>query len=126
MSLISRKKFIVSLAGASCLVTLPQVLISQMQPTPSQPARYPKGPELNKALVKEFVGVAHKDFDKIKTMLQETPDLLNAVNNLGGWDWEDAIGAAGHVAFAIWPCFYASKEQGLQSVWPPCWANWSW
>jgi hypothetical protein len=30
-------------------------------------------------------------------MLEEKPDLLNAVNNLGGWDWEDALGAAGHV-----------------------------
>ncbi|MGZ8524474.1 MAG: hypothetical protein ACXWV1_08590, partial [Chitinophagaceae bacterium] len=35
--------------------------------------------------------------EKVKSMFQETPDLLNSVNNLGGWDWEDAIGAAGHV-----------------------------
>jgi hypothetical protein len=48
-------------------------------------------------LVKQFVGAAHKDPDKVKALLQETPGLLNAVNNLGGWDWEDAIGAAGHV-----------------------------
>ncbi|MBK8425563.1 MAG: ankyrin repeat domain-containing protein [Lewinellaceae bacterium] len=66
----------------------------QAQPTPS---KTPKGDPLNTALVKEFVGAAHKDFEKMKTLLLETPDLLNAVNNLGGWDWEDAIGAPGHV-----------------------------
>jgi hypothetical protein len=52
---------------------------------------------LDSALIKQFVGAAHKDVEKVKSMLQETPDLLNVVNNLGAWDWEDAIGAAGHV-----------------------------
>ncbi len=49
------------------------------------------------AMVKDFVGAAHKDIPKVKVMLEEHPELLNSVNNLGGWDWEDAIGAAGHV-----------------------------
>lgn len=71
---------------------MPQLLNSQ-----AQPPRPTKGPQLDKELVKEFVGFAHKDFNTVKTMLLETPDLLNSVHNLGGWDWEDAIGAAGHV-----------------------------
>ena len=54
-------------------------------------------PVADAELVKQFVGAAHKDPEKVKALLQETPGLLNAVNNLGGWDWEDAIGAAGHV-----------------------------
>ncbi len=54
-------------------------------------------PGMDVALVKEFVGAAHKDIPKVKLMLEENPGLLNAVNNLGGWDWEDALGAAGHV-----------------------------
>lgn len=95
MSIVSRKRFIVSLTGASCLLAMPQLLISQTQP----PVRHPKGDPLDKELVKEFVGFAHKDFDKVKTMLVKTPDLLNSVHNLGGWDWEDAIGAAGHVGY---------------------------
>lgn len=93
MSIVSRKKFIVSITGVSALLAMPPLLISQTQLLP-QPV---KGPPLDKELVKEFVGAAHKDFDKVKAMLLETPDLLNSVNNLGGWDWEDAIGAAGHV-----------------------------
>lgn len=91
MSIVSRKRFIASITGASCLFALPQFVISQAQPPQT------KGPQLDKELVKEFVGFAHKDFEKVKAMLVQTPDLLNAVHNLGGWDWEDAIGAAGHV-----------------------------
>jgi len=52
---------------------------------------------LDTELIKQFVGAAHKDPAKVMLMLEENPDLLNSVNNLGGWDWEDAIGAAGHV-----------------------------
>lgn len=93
MPMFSRKKFLSSLTGVSTLFMMPQLLISQTQPPP----RSTKGPQLDRELVKEFVGAAHKDFDKVKAMLAETPDLLNSVHNLGGWDWEDAIGAAGHV-----------------------------
>lgn len=92
MSILSRKKFIATLTGASAMIALPQLLKSQ--PPPQLPT---KGDPLDKELVKKFVGAAHKDFGQVKTMLQETPDLLNSVNNLGGWDWEDALGAAGHV-----------------------------
>lgn len=92
MSLLSRKKFIVSMAGISAAIALPQLLVGQ-----NTPPKYPKGAPLDTELVKQFVGAAHKDLDKVKAMLAETPDLLNSVNNLGGWDWEDAIGAAGHV-----------------------------
>ncbi|HEY0679291.1 MAG TPA: hypothetical protein VGD17_13465 [Chitinophagaceae bacterium] len=99
MPVLSRKKFIRSLAGASGLLAVPLLLSGQqagIQQGPKQD-RPTKGPALDKELVRDFVGAAHKDFDKVKVMLQETPDLLNAVHNLGGWDWEDAIGAAGHV-----------------------------
>ena len=30
-------------------------------------------------------------------MLEQNPDLLNSVNNLGGCDWEDAVSASGQV-----------------------------
>ena len=91
MSIISRKKFIHTVTG---FLAVPLIVKPQQGPTPIKSDQLP---QLDKALVKEFVGAAHRDFNKVKTMLQEKPDLLNAVNNLGGWDWEDAIGAAGHV-----------------------------
>jgi hypothetical protein len=92
MSTINRKKFIYS--SAVSLISVPFLLQGQQSSINTKPY---KGAPLDKELVKEFVSVAHKDFDKLKIMLQEKPDLLNAVHNLGGWDWEDAIGAAGHV-----------------------------
>ncbi|MBC7884647.1 MAG: ankyrin repeat domain-containing protein [Saprospiraceae bacterium] len=48
-------------------------------------------------MVKEFVKVAHRDFDKVKEMLDEQPLLLNAAWDWGGGDFETAIGAAGHM-----------------------------
>lgn len=95
MKLITRKNFILAaFTGTAGTLILPGILNGQAAPAVAKP---PKGDPLDKTLVKEFVTVAHKNFDKVKAMLEETPDLLNAVNNLGGWDWEDAIGAAGHV-----------------------------
>ena len=93
MSILSRKNFILTLSGAFAWTAVPHLVAAQ-----SSPQQLPqKGDPLDKELVKKFVGVAHKDFDAVKAMLQEQPDLLNSVNNLGGWDWEDALGAAGHV-----------------------------
>lgn len=93
--MISRKNFILTaFTGTAGTLLLPRLMNGQTQPTPAKPT---KGDPLDTALVKEFVGAAHKDFGKVKILLEETPDLLNAVNNLGGWDWEDAIGASGHV-----------------------------
>ncbi len=90
---ITRENFIVRAAScAAGLFVLPRMAIA------SRPIQNPeKGPPLDPALVKEFVGAAHKDLAKVKSMLEARHDLLNAVNNLGGWDWEDAVGAAGHV-----------------------------
>ncbi len=95
MSMQTRKKFIISsLAGATGIVLLPQI-VSAQQTQP--PMKQQKAPPLDNELVKEFVTAGHKDFDKVKSMLQENPDLLNATYNWKDWDWEDAIGAAGHM-----------------------------
>jgi len=94
MEKFSRNKFLRS-AGitAAGILLIPSFVRSR----PQQQTAVQKPPPLDISLVKEFVGAAHKDFEKVKSMLTQTPDLLNAVNNLGGWDWEDALGAAGHV-----------------------------
>jgi len=92
MSTINRKNFILgSVSSAAGIILLPGIFKGK------QPGSLKNKPAVDTELVKQFVGVAHKDIEKVKSMLQETPDLLNSVNNLGGWDWEDAIGAAGHM-----------------------------
>ena len=105
MSTINRKNFILnSVSIAAGIILLPGIFSNRQQ------SFLQNKPAVDPELVKQFVGVAHKDMEKVKFMLQETPDLLNSVNNLGGWDWEDAIGAAGHVAlFLNWRCFLLEK-----------------
>jgi hypothetical protein len=91
MNTINRKNFIFNtVSGAAGIILLPGIFNQQQNVLQHEPVA-------DTELVKLFVGAAHKDPEKVKALLQETPGLLNAVNNLGGWDWEDAIGAAGHV-----------------------------
>lgn len=52
---------------------------------------------LNQEEVKEFVGVSHGKFDRVKEMLQANPLLLHASYDWGGGDFESGIEAAGHV-----------------------------
>jgi hypothetical protein len=95
MSILTRKRFIVtSIASAAGIVLIPQVVAAQ-QTVP--PAKTLKGPPLDKGLVKEFVIAGHNDLEKVKAMLSENPDLLNASFNWKDWDWEDAVGGAGHM-----------------------------
>jgi hypothetical protein len=48
-------------------------------------------------LVKDFVIAGHGNLIKVKEMLEQQPNLLNATWDWGGGDYETAIGGAGHV-----------------------------
>lgn len=48
-------------------------------------------------LVKDFVGNAHGDLERIKELLIQEPGLVNAAWDWGGGDWETALGAAAHM-----------------------------
>jgi hypothetical protein len=48
-------------------------------------------------LVKEFVIAGHGNIQKVKEMLAQQPNLLNAVWDWGEGDYESAIEGAGHV-----------------------------
>ncbi len=47
--------------------------------------------------VKEFVGNAHGDLNRVRELLDQEPGLLNAAWDWGGGDWETALGAAAHM-----------------------------
>ena len=56
------------------------------------------GPKpIKKELVKEFVGASHGNFDRVKEMLEDYPNLVYSVWDWGHGDFEMCIGAAGHV-----------------------------
>ncbi|MFC4304142.1 ankyrin repeat domain-containing protein [Cohnella boryungensis] len=48
-------------------------------------------------LVKEFVGNAHGDLERVRSLLEQEPGLLNAAWDWGDGDWETALGAASHM-----------------------------
>jgi hypothetical protein len=48
-------------------------------------------------LVKDYVGAAHSNLDKVKELLINEPQLLHSSYDWGGGDYESAIEAAGHV-----------------------------
>jgi hypothetical protein len=48
-------------------------------------------------LVRDFVGNAHGDLERVKELLKQEPGLVNAAWDWGGGDWETAIGAAAHM-----------------------------
>lgn len=54
-------------------------------------------PVLSPDMVKDFVGTAHGDFERVKEMLAEEPALLDAAHDWGGGDWETGLGAASHM-----------------------------
>lgn len=66
-------------------------------PQGEQPARPKRPPALEGTLVREFVGAAHGDLDKTRSMLDATPGLLNATWDWGGGDFETALGGASHM-----------------------------
>lgn len=87
---ISRRSF---LAGAPALAALPfSPSHAALQPAASDffPAQPPE-------LVKEMVGVAHGNFERVKQLAEARPALVKAAWDWGFGDWESAIDAASHV-----------------------------
>jgi hypothetical protein len=54
-------------------------------------------PQLEQALVNEFVSVAHTDLDEVKRLLTQEPALVKAAWDWGGGDFETGLGAAAHM-----------------------------
>jgi hypothetical protein len=54
-------------------------------------------PQLEPALVNEFVSVSHADLDEVKRLLVSEPALVKASWDWGGGDFETGLGAAAHM-----------------------------
>lgn len=93
LSLTRRAIFARTSLGAAAL--LGGAAAAQEGAQPAQPRRERPAP-LDPAKVQEFVRVAHRDLDRVKELLAETPGLLNATWDWGGGDFESALGAASH------------------------------
>jgi hypothetical protein len=89
-SSISRKHFI-----QTSLVTVSGFFVPGMVSAQTQQPEKPAPLKLE--TVKEFVGVAHGKFDRMKEMLDNDHLLLHSSFDWGGGDYESGIEAAGHV-----------------------------
>lgn len=56
-----------------------------------------KKPQINRQMAQDFVIFAHADLDKVKTLLEREPGLLNATIDWGAGDWETGLGGASHM-----------------------------
>ena len=66
-------------------------------------------PQLDKALVKKFVGASHGKFDIVKELLEEHPTLLNSANDWKLGDFETGLGAASHVGYKEMVTYFLEK-----------------
>src|SRR5687768_1337926 len=94
-------KGMVTLSGS--LVALP--LFSKSLTTTTMQTKEPIKPEL----VREFVAKGHGDLNRVRELLDQEPQLLNATWDWGGGDFETAIGGAGHMGRTDIAAFLLSK-----------------
>ena len=66
-------------------------------------------PQLDKKIVQEFVGASHKDMDKVKELLEEYPNLINAAHDWKYGDFETGLGAASHVGYKELAQYFLDK-----------------
>lgn len=87
--LISRKKFLLSTFTISGAVFMPKIVMANDE----------ERLQIDTVLVKEFVGTAHRNMERVVEMHKTNPTLLNAAWDWGGGDFETALGAASHVGY---------------------------
>jgi len=86
---INRAEFLHKTAIGAAGVLLPTLVMANPQKEKPAPIKL--------EIVKEYVRVAHGEFDKLKEMLENDNQLLHVSYDWGGGDYESAIEAAGHM-----------------------------
>jgi hypothetical protein len=100
---LDRRTFIVSAsAGLGALATMgvltPGASADETEAVRSNQApTSPNFPKQDPAIVGEFVGSAHRNFDRVREMLEANPELIVSAWEWGFGDWETALGAASHM-----------------------------
>jgi hypothetical protein len=92
----------ITLGGS--LITLP-VFSRTLNKINMQEKKEPIKPDA----VREFVIAGHGNLDKVKELLTQEPNLVNATWDWGGGDFETALGGAGHMGRADIADFLISK-----------------
>ncbi|WP_342536977.1 ankyrin repeat domain-containing protein [Sporosarcina sp. FSL K6-3508] len=51
---------------------------------------------IDQGLVRQYLIATHGNFEEVQKLIEKEPDLVHAVMNWGGDDWESGLGAAAH------------------------------
>jgi hypothetical protein len=87
------RRFILTRSASGIAVALAAPAFAQTPP----PGTSKRPDPLPPSLVREFVGKAHSDLAATRSLLAETPGLLNATWDWGDGDFEMGLGGAGHM-----------------------------
>lgn len=98
----SRRSFLVASAAAPLGVAAARWLgplpAHAADADASSPAGvHPEFPTQDPAIVREVVGAAHGNFDRLRELVDARPTLAKASWDWGFGDWESALGAASHM-----------------------------
>lgn len=102
---MNRRLFVQHSFAAGAILGTGSLLMAQSAPA-SAPAAPPdpkkitapdRGPQLDAALVKEFVVAGHANIPRVKELLAENPALIHASYDWGRGDFEAAINGASHI-----------------------------
>lgn len=95
------RRLLLASAPVMCAATLvpglagmPRAFAVSRGPAGSEP--WPEFPRQRPEIVREFVGAAHRDINRVTELLDAHPALVNAAWDWGYGDWETALGAAAH------------------------------
>lgn len=92
-----------SVFGVLAVATTSVACTKNIQPitprvtTVQETALFYRYPSLDDESVSAVVGAAHSNLDKVKSLVNNRPELANAAWDWGFGDWETAIGAAAHM-----------------------------
>ena len=94
---VSRRRFLFGSTALLCPFA-GGLAHAQGPDSPSIPPDDPERPRQALGRVQAFVQAAHSDLAKVKAMLAEAPNLINAAWDWGNGDWETALEGASHMA----------------------------
>lgn len=101
-NVVSRRTIIRSSIFGFMAASLPNVLYAKtMKRAEDNEERsdplFHRYPSIDDAIVAEVVGKSHFDFDRVKELVTQRPELARATWDWAFGDWETALGAASHV-----------------------------
>lgn len=97
-SRLTRRRLVSVLPLAGLVgAVLPPGAILRAQPAPGATAAVADWfPRQDPALAAEVVGVSHRDFTRVRELVERQPNLAKAAIDWGFGDWESALAAASH------------------------------